>query len=70
MLPGEAVVVTVLRQGQEWRVRYQATYWHARAIRVNAKFQPHDRVEVVGRQGLVLLIKPVSAQDLSALYAG
>lgn len=59
-LKQEAIITDVLRQNEEWRVRYQASYWHARSVRPDIKLQSNDRVYVVGRQNNVLLIQPIS----------
>ena len=56
----EAVIIDVLRQSEEWRVRYQASYWHAWPVRPNVQLQSNDRVYVVGRHNNVLLIQPIS----------
>ena len=56
----EAKVCRVLRQGFEWQVQFQGSFWKARSIYPNARFAPDDRVYVVGRQNLTLLIQGVS----------
>lgn len=56
----EAVIEDVLQQGEEWRVRYQASYWHARSVQSDVKLQSQDRVYVVGRHNNVLLIQPIA----------
>ena len=57
----EAKVCGVLRRGVEWQVQYQGTYWTARAIDASAQFSTNERVHVVGRQNLVLLIQSIPA---------
>ncbi|NEP15755.1 MAG: hypothetical protein F6J97_02505 [Leptolyngbya sp. SIO4C1] len=52
-----AVIEDVLEQGHEWRVRYQASFWRARSTQPDAEFLPEDKVYVVGRENLVLLIQ-------------
>ena len=59
-LDQEAVITDVLRQNEEWRVRYQASYWHARSVQPDVRLQSNDRVYVVGRHNNVLLIQPIS----------
>lgn len=54
----QATVCQVLRDGWEWQVRFQGSYWTARAVDAKARFQPNERVYVVGRQNLILLIQP------------
>ena len=56
----EAVITDVLRQSEEWRVRYQASYWHARSVSPDVQLQSNDRVYVVGRHNNVLLIQPIA----------
>jgi membrane protein implicated in regulation of membrane protease activity len=43
------------------RVHFQATYWPARLSQTAtlSELQPGDPVEVVGREGLTLLVKPL-----------
>lgn len=43
------------------RVYFQATYWPARLFQTAtlSELQPGDPVEVVGREGLTLLVKPL-----------
>lgn len=57
----EAVVISVISQGQKWRIRFYATDWYARPLQPNVQLQPDEKVQVVGRQGLVLLIQQVPA---------
>lgn len=54
----EAIVDVIVRQGQEWRVRYLGSFWPARAINPSVVLAPNDVVEVVGRQSITLLIRP------------
>lgn len=56
-LLGKATVDAVKKPGEQWRVRFAATYWTAKAIEPNAEFSPGDVVQVVGRYGTLLLIR-------------
>lgn len=58
-----AIVTDILNQGQEWRVRFQATYWHARSVTPNVQLHPQERVQVIGRQGLVLIVQRISRRS-------
>ena len=57
----EAKICGVLRRGVEWQVHYQGTYWTARALDASTQFSTNERVHVVGRQNLVLLIESIPA---------
>ena len=54
----QATVCRILRDGWEWQVKFQGTYWTARAVETSAHFRINDHVYVVGRQNLTLLIQP------------
>jgi len=56
----EARICQVLEEGHKWQVRFQATYWSARAVDASTVFHVDDRVRVVGRKNLVLLIQKLS----------
>ena len=56
----EAIVTDVLRQGGEWRVRFQGSYWHAWCVQKCSELQSNQRVSVVGRHNNVLLIQPIA----------
>jgi membrane protein implicated in regulation of membrane protease activity len=45
------------------RVYFEATYWRACLFQpeTNTTLQPGDKVEVLGRNGLTLLVQPISA---------
>jgi hypothetical protein len=46
------------------RVYFEATYWRARLLQpTHTTLQPGDTVEVLGRNGLTLLIQPKSAEQ-------
>ena len=53
----EATIVSVVRQGHEWRVRYEGTFWTARLLNSGASLMPGDIVYVADRKGLVLLVE-------------
>lgn len=56
-ISAEAIIDRVVHPGKEWRVRYQASFWKARAAGPQMDLAPGDRVRVVGRQNLALLIQ-------------
>ena len=55
----QATVCRVLRDGWEWQVKFQGSYWTARAVDAATRFNLQDQVYGVGRQNLVLLIQPL-----------
>jgi membrane protein implicated in regulation of membrane protease activity len=56
---GEAIIDKVICQNERCRVRFHGIYWSAEAVN-RFPLYPNDVVKVVGRKGLVLLIKPFS----------
>ncbi len=61
---GTGTVAETITPEHPGRVRYQATYWPARLYRdEQITLVPNDKVQVVGRQGLTLLVVPVSNQS-------
>jgi membrane protein implicated in regulation of membrane protease activity len=62
---GTGTIDKVVRQGYEWRVRFNGTYWTARSSHP-VKLQPGDQVRIMGRQGTMLLIEPVEASLAAA----
>lgn len=60
---GEATIDKVTRQNERCLVKFHGVYWSAEAV---SPFFLHsnDLVKVVGRRGLVLLIKPFSARTI------
>lgn len=56
----EATICQVLHKGLEWQIKFQGSFWKARAIYPNVDFALNDRVYVVGRQNLTLLIQSIS----------
>lgn len=59
--PQEASVSSIVVQGQIWRVAFQGSYWNARATVAGCVFKANDRVSVVGRKNIDLLIQHVSS---------
>ncbi|MGB5973278.1 MAG: NfeD family protein [Nodosilinea sp.] len=59
---GQGTVNTLVTPLQAGRVYFQATYWPARLFQMATleSLHPGDSVEVVGREGLTLLVKPLS----------
>lgn len=54
----EAIIDEILVPGHQWRIRFRGSFWVAESLVVN-NFLPGDRVEVVARQGLKLIIEPL-----------
>ena len=54
----EAKVVKVGTQGKSWRVKYSGSFWPARCLEP-VVLKPEDKVQVIGREGITLLIEPV-----------
>lgn len=63
----EATVCRVLCEGIEWQVKFQGSFWTARSISPRESFLCGDRVYVVGRQNLTLLIQSINIAFLSDL---
>jgi membrane protein implicated in regulation of membrane protease activity len=51
----EGVIDGVLEPMKEWRIKVHGVYWNARSI-VNSDFEPGERISVIGRRDLKLLI--------------
>lgn len=47
----------VLIQKKLWRVKYEGTYWYGESD-ANFALNPGDRVRIVGRRNISLLVKP------------
>jgi hypothetical protein len=60
--PGTGKVERMISSTQPGRVEFQATYWPARLYHPEHEVTlvPDDPVTVVGRQGITLLVVPVS----------
>lgn len=54
-----AIIEYVVEPGTKWRVRYRATSWTAQCTQAGITLASEDKVYVVGRQGLTLLITPI-----------
>jgi hypothetical protein len=59
----KGIVITIVRQGEEWRVQYQSVSWPAKfsysappghPVTLN----PDDAVRIVGLDNITLLIEP------------
>jgi membrane protein implicated in regulation of membrane protease activity len=57
-LKGKAVVDRYSQSGDRLRVRFQGSYWFARANPL-ALLSPGESVRVVGRQNLTLLVEKI-----------
>jgi membrane protein implicated in regulation of membrane protease activity len=51
----EGIVDAVLEPMREWRIKVHGVYWRARSI-VNVDFEPGERIKVIGRHDMKLLI--------------
>ena len=60
--PGTGKVERMISSTQPGRVQFQATYWPARLYHSGCEVTlvPDDPVTVIGRQGITLLVVPVS----------
>jgi membrane protein implicated in regulation of membrane protease activity len=59
--PGIAEVVKMITPQQRGRVKFQASFWPARLHPdVQAQALPSERVVVVGRDGITLLVTPLA----------
>lgn len=67
--PGKGEVEQIITENQPGRVKFQATYWPARLY--NPEYEitlvPDTPVVVIGRQGITLLVVPVSEPQESNL---
>ena len=62
MFQGRGVVERAITPSTPGRVYFQASYWPARLFQpdANSDLPPGAPVEVVGRESLTLLVKPLS----------
>ena len=58
---GQGIVQQAIAPPYAGRVYFRATYWPARLAQTAmvGELQPGDPVEVLGREGLTLLVKPL-----------
>lgn len=58
---GQGIVQQAIAPPDSGRVYFRATYWPARRFPTNSLgvLQPGNPVEVIGREGLTLLVKPL-----------
>jgi len=54
----EGIVETVVYQGKEWRIRFEATSWPAKSKKL-VTLNVGDFVRVIGRENITLYIEPV-----------
>jgi membrane protein implicated in regulation of membrane protease activity len=61
----QGIVKRAITPQHSGRVYFQATYWPARLLSTVAceGLQPGDPVEVVGREGLTLLVQPLQIEN-------
>lgn len=61
--PGMGIIEEIITESQPGRVNFQATYWPARLYNPEQEVTllPNTPVTVIGRQGITLLVVPVSA---------
>jgi membrane protein implicated in regulation of membrane protease activity len=61
--PKVGVVDQIITLNQPGRIKYQASYWPARLYQVKGSIQLDSQqvVQVVGREGITLLVQPGSA---------
>jgi len=58
-IKGEATVIDTISPGRKGGVKFRGTWWSARCPQAIA-LDPGTFVRVVGRQGIALLVEPVS----------
>ena len=58
----EGIVDEEVRPGL-WRVKFQGSFWSAKAAKPRVAIVPNDVVTIVGRQSLTLLIQPKGNLD-------
>lgn len=60
--PGKGIIEEIITESQPGRVNFQATYWPARLYNPEQKviLLPNTSVNVIGRQGITLLVVPIS----------
>ena len=60
---GIAQVTKQIRPDHLGRIRFQATYWNAKFAASNQQHvaEPHTKVQVIGREGLTLIVVPLDS---------
>jgi hypothetical protein len=60
--PGQGIIEEIITESHPGRVNFQATYWPARLYNPEQKVTllPNTPVTIIGRQGITLLVVPVS----------
>ena len=69
--PGMGIIEEIITESQPGRVNFQATYWPARLYNPEQKITllPNTSVIVIGREGITLLVVPISEVSKSNLEA-
>lgn len=57
----EGKIDKVVEPGRRWRVYHRGVYWTAYSY-AGVDFRPGDRVRVVDRDGIVLVIEPLESE--------
>ena len=67
--PGKGIVEEIISKSQPGRVNFQATYWPARLYNPEQEVTllPNTPVTVIGREGITLLVFPVTEMAESNL---
>jgi hypothetical protein len=65
--PGKGIIEEIITESQPGRVNFQASYWPARLYNLEQKVTllPNTPVNVIGREGITLLVVPVSEVEES-----
>jgi len=60
--PGKGIIEEIITTSQPGRVNFQATYWPARLYNPEQKVNllPNTPVTIIGREGITLLVVPIS----------
>ncbi|MBF2045962.1 NfeD family protein [Leptolyngbya sp. 7M] len=64
--PGIGEVVQMIAPNRRGRVKYRASFWPARLYSdAYVQAEPSEQVVVVGRDGITLLVTPVTSAQLA-----